>query len=49
MTESPYLKMLLAYVALAAAAIVAGFFPSYSAELSAAYKSEPDTWLMSNI
>jgi hypothetical protein len=49
MTESRYLKMLLADVALTAAAIVAGFFPSYSAELSAAYKSEPDTWLMSNI
>jgi len=49
MTESRYLKMLFAYVALTAAAIVAGFFPSYSAELSAAYESEPDTWLMSNI
>jgi uncharacterized membrane protein len=49
MTETRYLKILWCYVVLNLAATISIFFPTYSENLVAAYESEPETWLMSNL
>lgn len=45
MTDKRFIQILWLYVALTIAAIVAAFFPSYSAALASAYENEPEGWL----